>query len=96
MSNKTLKLNGTLLLLTTTQSPAEMHILDDPVFYVFLVAICLYSPAFVSQVTLLIQIWKHRLADGLSANLIINIVIWAVFLFLGISIGKYNRNMFKN
>jgi hypothetical protein len=48
-----------------------------------------FTPAFISQATLLFQIRKYRLAEGLSANLLINIGIWAVFLLSGVIIGRF-------
>lgn len=65
----------------------EMRTLDDPVFYVYLVSQILVAFALPSQLILLYQIWKHQLAADLSANLIINIVSWCMFLSNGVILG---------
>jgi hypothetical protein len=72
-----------------TQSASTMNLLDDPIFYIYIVGIFLFTPSFLSQAMLLIQIWKHRLTDDLSANLIINIAAWALLLFLGLLSGRF-------
>jgi hypothetical protein len=67
----------------------QSNLFDDPVFYVYLIGIFFFLPSFLSQFILLIQIWKHKLINGLSANLLINIILWTIFLFLGLVIGKH-------
>ncbi|KAI6170475.1 hypothetical protein M3Y97_01148200 [Aphelenchoides bicaudatus] len=65
------------------------QLLNDPVFYVHCGTIGLYVPAFLLQATILYKIQKYRLVHSLSANLIINIICWVLFLFLGLCLTSY-------
>lgn len=66
-----------------------MRMFEDPVFYEYLIGAIFYIPSFVSQSGLLAQIRVHKLVNDLLANLLINIVCWAVGLFFGLCSGKF-------
>jgi hypothetical protein len=72
----------------TTAVYAPIELLDDPVFYIYLFSCTIYLPSLIFQLTILVQIRRHRLND-LSANLVINIVLWCLDLFLGLLVGKF-------
>jgi hypothetical protein len=73
----------------TTTSNLSMEMLDDPIFYIYLIGVLFYIPSFISQFILSVQIWKHNLTNNLSENLLINIGCWVIYLFLGLSCGEF-------
>jgi hypothetical protein len=61
---------------------------DDHIFYIYSCSNVLYFLAFLSQLILLIQIRKYKLANELSVTLLINIACWVIILFLAIIYSK--------
>lgn len=78
-------------LTTTTDNLTviKTNVFEDPVLYVYIVIVATFGPAFLSDVTLLYQIWKYQLAHTLSANLFINIGCWITTTLIGLVLSGF-------
>lgn len=80
--------------MSTNSTQRELTVFEDPMCYVYVIAILFFLPSFVSQVALLIQIRMHKLASDLSANLLINMGCWTFSLFMGLCCGEFFLRFF--